>query len=130
MKTGQATLSPEEEAQREDEQALAQTDRDIEDILELIENRTDRAEAERQVAEAQARVDERHQGTTFHHHTGGRRIPVRKHVSNLFRLSEALSLSMRTRRHGEDLHKSLDAHVRQRVRILQRMLKRGLYAKS
>jgi hypothetical protein len=119
-------LSPEEEAQKKDEQLLAQNERDVAEILELIDGRTDRAEAERRVGEAQGLVDERREGTVFHP-SGGRKVAIRHHASNLFRLSDALVLSMKTKRHGEDLHKSLESHLKQRVKILQRMMKRGLF---
>jgi hypothetical protein len=121
-------LSPEEEAQREDEQLLSKIEQDVEEILQLIEDKTDRAEAERRLTEAQAIVDEKRQGTVFHQHSkGNRKIPLRHHTSNLFKLAEAIELSMRTKRHGEDLHKALDNHVRHKIRVLQRVLKRGLF---
>ncbi len=115
-------LNPEEEAQREDEQLLASNERDVEEILGLIGDRTDRAEAERRLMEAQGRVDEKRVGTVFHD-----KIPLRHHSSNLLKLSEALKLSMKTKRHGVDLHRSLDNHLRQRVKILQRVMERGLF---
>lgn len=121
-------LSPEEEAQKEDEQLLSQIERDVEEIMGLIENKTDRTEAERRLAEAQGVVDEKRQGTVFHQHSkGNRKIPLRHHTSNLFKLAEAIELSMKTKRHGEDLHKALDNHVRHKIRVLQRVMKRGLF---
>jgi hypothetical protein len=121
-------LSPEEEAQKEDEQTLSRIEQDVEEILKLIEDRTNRAEAERRLSEAQASVDEKRQGTIFHQHSkGNRKIPLKHHTSNLFRLTEALELHMRTLRHGEDLHRSLDNHLRHKVKVLQRVKKRGLF---
>ena len=121
-------LSPEEEAQKEDEQTLSRIEQDVEEILKLIEDRTNRAEAERRLSEAQGLVDEKRQGTIFHSHSkGNRKIPMRHHASNLFKLSDALALSLKTKRHGEDLHRALDNHLRQRVKILQRVIKRGLF---
>lgn len=121
-------LSPEEEAQKEDKQLLSRIERDVEEIMGLIENKTDRTEAERRLAEAQGVVDEKKQGTVFHHHSkGNRKIPLRHHTSNLFKLAEAIELSMKTKRHGEDLHKALDNHVRHKIRVLQRVMKRGLF---
>lgn len=121
-------LSPEEEAQREDEQALAQAERDIDEIMGLIGDKTDRAEAERRLVEAQGWVDEKKEGTVFHQHSkGNRKIPIKHHASNLFKLSAALKLSMDTKRHGADLHKALDNHLRNLVKVQRRVLKRGLF---
>ena len=119
-------LSPEEEAQREDEQMMAQTERDIEDIVRLIGDKTDQAEAERRLAEAQGWVDEKKEGTVFHQHSKGR-IPLKHHTSNLFKLSEALKLSMETKRHGSDLHRDLDNHLRRLVKVQRWVMKRGLF---
>ena len=119
-------LSPEEEAQKEDDQILAQTERDIEDIMRLIGDKTDRAEAERRLAEAECCVDEKRDGTVFHQHTKGR-VPLKHHTSNLFRLTEALKLSMETKRHGADLHRALDNHLRHMVKVQRRVMKRGLF---
>ena len=120
------SLSPEEEAQREDEQVLAQTERDIEEIMRLIGDRTDRAEAERRLAEAQERVDEKKEGTVFHQHSS-RKVPLKHHTSNLFKLTDALKLSMQAKRHGADLHRALDNHLRHMVKVQQRVMKRGLF---
>ena len=121
-------LSPEEEAQKEDEQMLAQTERDIEEITRLIGDKTDRAEAERRLAEAQGWVDEKKEGTVFHQHSkGNRKVPLKHHTSNLFKLSEALKLSMETKRHGADLHRSLDNHLRHMVKVQKRVMKRGMF---
>jgi hypothetical protein len=121
-------LSPEEEAQREDEQVLAQTERDIEEIMGLIGDKTDRAEAERRLAEAEGWVEEKKEGTIFHQHTNGnRKIPLKHHTSNLFKLTDALKLSMQTKRHGADLHRALDNHLRHMVKVQRRIMKRGLF---
>lgn len=119
-------LSPEEEAQQEDERKFAQNTRDIEEVLRLIEEGTDRSVSERRVAEAQGRVDEGHQGKVFHSHKS-RKIPIHGHTSHLLQLADALELHMRTKRHGMDLHKALGSLSRQRVRLLKRMLERGLF---
>lgn len=122
------TLSPEEEAQKEDEQILTQIEQNVEEILQLIEDKTDRSEADKRLLEAQTMVDEKRQGTVFHQHSkGNRKIPLRHHTSNLFKLAEALELSMKTKRHGEDLHKALDNHIRHKIRVLQRVMERGLF---
>ena len=41
-------------------------------------------------------------------------------------LAEALELSWKTTRHGADLHKALHAHLRHRVKVLERVHARGL----
>ncbi len=127
-KKAKPLLSPEEEAQKEDEQLLTQIEQNVEEIMQLIEEKTDRSEAERRLVEAQGLVDEKRQGTIFHQHSkGNRKIPLRHHTSNLFKLAEALELSMKTKRHGEDLHKALDNHIRHKIRVLQRVMERGLF---
>ena len=118
--------SPEEQAQKEDEQKLAENSQRIEEILKLIEDRTDREEARRRVADAEARVDARHQGKVFHDHAS-KKVPLYGHTSNLLRLAAALELQWRTRRHGEDLHRALSNLSVQRVKVLQRIIKRGLF---
>lgn len=120
------TVSPEEEAQKEDERKLAQNQRDIEEILRLIEDGADHETSRRRVAEAQGKVDGKHQGKVFHPHQG-RRIPLHGHTSNTLLLAEALELHLKTKRHGADLHRALGSLSRQRVRLLQRVLERGLF---
>lgn len=121
-----AALSPAEEAQKEDEKLLAQNKTDIEEVLKLIEERTDREEAAKRLLEAEGRTAKGSQGMVFHNHQS-RRIPMHGHTSDLLQLAEALELSMRTLRHGKDLQKSLSSLSRQRVKLLRRILERGLY---
>jgi hypothetical protein len=106
--------------EKEDEQLLAKNGRDITEITELLESRIDRAEADRRMAMAQAGVDEKQHGTVFHNG----KTPMRHHSSNLFKLSEAIELYMKANRHGADLQRSLDNHLRQRIKILHRIMKR------
>lgn len=117
-------LSPEEEAQREDEQLLAKNSRDIEELMQLIHEGVDRAEAEKRLAEARGAVELHRQGSIFHHHKG-KKVPVPHHASNLLRLAEALELSCKTKRHGADRHKALHAHLRQLIKLLERVHARG-----
>lgn len=119
-------LSPAEEAQKEDEKLLAQNQRDIEEVLALIEEQTDREEAARRLAEAEERTGQLRQGMIFHSHQS-RRIPMHSHTSDLLQLAEALELSMRTLRHGKDLQRALGSLSRQRVKLLKRILQRGLF---
>ena len=121
-----ATLSPAEEAQKEDERLLTQNKADIEEVLRLIEEQTDREEAGRRLAEAEERVGRQEQGMVFHSHQG-RKIPLHGHTSNTLQLSEALELHMRTLRHGRDLQRALGNLSRQRVKLLRRVLERGLF---
>ena len=128
MPQAQPKLSPEEEAQREDEQVLAQTERDIEEIMGLIGDKTDRAGAEKRLAEAEEWVEEKREGPVFHQHNkGNRKIPLKHHTSNLFKLTDALKLSMQAKRHGADLHRALDNHLRHMVKVQRRIMKRGLF---
>jgi hypothetical protein len=113
-------LSPEEEAQREDEQILAKNKVDIEEIMQLLDEGVDRTEAEKRLALARASVDAHKKGMIFHHHSG-KRIAVHHHASNLKHLADALELSWKTMRHGADLHKALHAHLRHRVKVLERV---------
>ena len=119
-------LSPAQEAQQEDEKQLAQNKQDIEEVLKLIAEQTDRKEAEKRLMEAETRVEEGHQGRVFHAHQA-RKIPLHGHTSHLLHLAEALELSMRTKRHGEDLHRSLGNLSRHRVKLLRRIMERGLF---
>ena len=74
--------------------------------MKLIEDRTDREEARRRVAEAEAMVEARHQGKVFHHHAS-KKVPLYGHTSNLLRLAAALELQWKTRQHVEDRHGAL-----------------------
>ena len=121
-----AALSPAEEAQREDEKLLSENNRAIEEVLQLIDDSTDREEAERRVDAAEARVLERQEGNVFHDHKAWK-IPLHGHTSNMLLLAGSLELHWKTRRHGADLHRSLSSLVRQRVEILKRILERGLF---
>ena len=121
-----AKRSPEEEAQQEDERLLAQNKTDIEEVLRLIEDGTDRDTAALRVAEAQLRVDSKHQGRVFHAHQS-RKIALHGHTSNTLLLAEALELHLRTKRHGADLHRTLGSLSRQRFKLLQRVHQRGLF---
>jgi len=118
-------LSPEEEAQREDEQILSKNARDIDEIMQLLDAGVDRHEAERRLAEAKGAVEVHRRGMVFHEHKGTK-VAVHHHASNLHRLAEALELSWKTKRHGADLHKALHAHLRHRVKVLERVHARGL----
>jgi hypothetical protein len=117
-------LSPEEEAQREDEQQLSRNKQHIEEIMQLLEAGVDRETAEKRLAEARAAVEEHRKGMIFHEHSG-KKIPVHHHASSLKRLADALELSWKTKRHGADLHKALHAHLRHRVKVLERVHVRG-----
>ena len=117
-------LSPEEEAHSEDKQLLSKNKQDIEEIMQLLDAGVDRTEAEKRLAEAKALVEQHRKGMIFHDHSG-KKIPVHHHASNLKRLADALELSWKTKRHGADLHKALHAHLRQRVKILERVHLRG-----
>lgn len=119
-------LSPEEEAQREDEQLLSKNKADIEEVLKLIEEQTGREEAGQRLADAEERVERQQQGKVFHTHQS-RRIPLHGHTSNMLCLAEALELHMRTLRHGHDLHRCLGNLSRQRVKVLRRVLERRLF---
>ena len=54
--------------------------------MKLIEDRTDREEARRRVAEAEARVEAMHQGKVFHDHAS-KKVPLYGHTSNLASLA-------------------------------------------
>ena len=123
---GTEALSPEEEAQKEDERLLAENKRRIEEVLKLIGDGADQDTTLNSVNEAQGRVDTHHHGRVFHPHQG-RRIALHGHTSNTLLLAEALEAHLRTRRHGADLHKALGNLSRQRVKLLQRVLQRGLF---
>jgi hypothetical protein len=130
MKTASDCVhSTEEIAQGEDEQLLSKNERDIEEILQLIEDNTDQTEAEMRLAEAQMCVDANKQGTVFHQHPkGNRKIALKHHASNLFKLSRALELSVKTKRYGKDLHYELETRLKKRVEVLKRINQRaGVY---
>jgi hypothetical protein len=111
----------------DDEQFLSRNKHDIEKILQLIADRTDYIEAERQLAEIQERVDAKKQGTVFHQHTNGnKKIALNHHTSNLLKLSKALELSLTTIKYGSDLHKELDTHLEKRVEVLHRVKRRKM----
>ena len=93
----------------EDEQFLSKNEHDIENIMQLISDRTDHIEAERKLAEIQEWVDEKKQGVVFHQHTkSNKKITLNHHTSNLLKLSKALELSLTTMQYGNDLHKELE----------------------
>ena len=123
-KSSTPQMSPEEEAQREDEQILSKNMQDIEEIMQLLDAGVDRTEAEKRLAEARGAVEQHKVGKVFHDHKGAK-IPVHHHASNLKRLVDALELSWKTKRHGADLHKALHSHLRHRVKVLERVLLRG-----
>ncbi len=109
----------------EDKQFLTSNENDIEKILRLIEDRTDHAEAERRLSEAQSWVDARKKGTVFHQHIkGNRKIALNHHTSNLIKLSAALELTLTTLDYKRDLHAELDTHLEKRIEVLQRIKKR------
>ena len=117
-------LSPEEEAQKEDEQLLSKNKVDIEEIMQLLDAGVDRSEADKRLAKAREAVGEHRKGMVFHDHSG-KKIPVYQHASKLKQLADALELSWKTKRHGADLHKALHAHLRHRVKVLERVHVRG-----
>ena len=61
-----------------------ENNRPIQEVLqpELIDDSTDKEEAERRVEAAEARVMERQQGKVFHDHKA-RKIPLHVHTSNM-----------------------------------------------
>jgi uncharacterized protein YtpQ (UPF0354 family) len=121
------SLTDKEAQIREDEQFLSKNERDIDQILQLIDDGTDQTEADRLLAEAQEMVDAKKRGTVFHHHTkGNRKITLNHHTSNLIKLSNALELGLKTKRYGRDLHKELEANLEKRIEVLQRVVRRKL----
>ena len=118
--------SPKEEEQAEVEKLLSQNAMDIEEVLKLIGDNTDAEEMERRVQETQKMVEEGHQGRVFHDHKG-KKIPLTKHTSHLLKLAGELEVQLKTKRHGKDLHKSLSALARQRVKLLKRVMEKELY---
>ena len=122
-----AALSPAEEAQREDEKLLSENNRAIEEVLQLIDDSTDREEAERRVEAAEARVLERQEGKVFHDHKA-RKIPLHGHTSNMLQLAGALELYLKTRLPSL----AGSAQIAEQpgpaaVKILKRILERGLF---
>ena len=121
-----STLNPQEEAEKEDQRLLAENKRKIDEILELIKDRKDREGAKRDVEMASLEVVNHESGMVFHDH-GGKKVAIHNHASKLMRLAEAIELEMKTQRHGKDLHKALVNLCRHRVKLLQRIQKRGLF---
>jgi hypothetical protein len=117
------TLSPEEEAEREDEQKLAENGNKIEEIIQLLHEKEDRDTAQSKVAERYGLVGRKEPGRRFHDHKG-KKIPMSAHTSNLMGLTEALELQIKTGKHGRDLHRALQGLTVRRVAILERMLRR------
>lgn len=126
VKSPQKTKSGEiTDQETEDQRFLAQNARDIENILKLIEDGTDQAEAERRLLDAQNSVDSQKQGTVFHQHSkGNRKISLNHHTSNLLKLSDALELSLKTLDFGKDLHRELEDCLEKRIEVLQTIKKR------
>jgi hypothetical protein len=109
----------------EDKKFLSANKHDIDKILKLIEDKTDRTEAERRLSEAQTRVDAKKQGSIFHQRAGGaKKIALNHHTSNLIKLSDALELSLTTLDYRQDLHTELETLLERRIEVLRRMKKR------
>ena len=64
--------------------------------------------------------------TVFHNHKG-KKVPLRHHTSKMLHLAEALQKEMKTLRHDKNLQTALARLSRTRVRIVERIKKRGLF---
>jgi hypothetical protein len=123
----EAKLSPEEEAEREDQKELMENRGKIESIMQLIKELNDREKAEELVNEWRVKVgDGNGKGDRVFHEHKGKRVTVTRHASEHLKLGEALELYIQTKEHGADLHRALERAAERRVALLDRVLKRGL----
>ena len=123
----EAKLSPEEEADREDQKELAANKAKIESIMQLLKDLKDREKAEDLVGEWREKAgDGKGKGDRVFHEHGGKRVAVTRGASEHLRLGEALELYIQTKEHGADLHKALERAAERRVALLDRVVQRGL----
>lgn len=119
-----ATLSPEEEAQREDEQALTKNAGEIKDVLDLLRDGHTRDSAMVAVADLEHRIASQPKNARLFHDHAAAKIPLRARTALRLQLVAALEVLRRTHRHGTDLHKALAALVRHRRDVLRRVIAR------
>ena len=123
-----AGVSPEEEADKEDHKMLSENNQKIKSIMQLLKEMNDRDKAEDRVKEAREKTTamERSKSDRVFHEHGGKRVAITRAASEHLELGDALELHMRTRSHGADLHKALERAAETRVKILDRIMDRGL----
>ena len=119
-------LSPEEEAEKEDQRLLKENKSKIDEIIELILSKKDREVAKQEVDKAAQEVDMHSQGMVFHDHKG-KKIAIHNQTSKLIKFAEAIEVEMKTQKHGRDLHKALANLCRYRIKLLKRIQNRGIF---
>jgi hypothetical protein len=144
--------TPEQEAEERDRKLLAENAARIEGIVKLLLENENRETADRKVDEARMRIQAeeadgsggavanesgsvntsdakdgrgRKSSTVFHPYNG-KRVPITTKASRYLELGDALELQLRTREHGRDLLRALHGAAATRVRILERILERGM----
>jgi hypothetical protein len=120
-------LSPEEEAQKKDEQYLSKNKSDIEEVVQMMIDGTTRAGVESKIEELKELVGREEQSRIFHTHKNGKKVPMSHKLSHMIKLSESMELHLKTLSHGENLHASLTGLVNSRIKVLGRVRERGLF---
>jgi len=146
MPTG-AEKTPEQEAEEKDRKLLAENAARIEGIVKLLLDKESRDTADRKVIDARLRVQAEEAGggsssefdgqigggaeggrarSMVFHPYKGKRVPITTKASRFLELGDALELQLQTREHGRDLLRALHGAAATRVRILERLLEKGM----
>jgi hypothetical protein len=123
-----SALSPQEKAEQEDKKLLSETNKKIQEIMQLLGEGHTRESARKKVNDAKfrAKADVQRGGKelVFHPYNGGR-FPVTRESSNNLILGDALELTLKTAQYNKDLQKALQTLSSQRINVLERLLKNG-----
>ena len=127
-KSTEKTLSPEEEAQKEDERMLSENKQDMEEILKFLEDGKDLEQSDQLVEDMRKRVGSSQKGfKVFHKHRDKLKIVLPEKTSNLVHLAHALEENMKLSKHGADMRKKLKRLAQRRIELLERVKKRGMF---
>lgn len=106
---------------------LRESNQKIQEVMQLLSDGETRQTAKQKVQDAKdrAKTKSKGHGDLVFHPYQGKRTPVTQQASDSLALGDALELMLATSQHNADLHKALASSSRQRVDILERLLRRG-----
>ena len=124
MSANGSNLSAKEQAEQEDKKLLREASQKIQEVMQLLSDGNTHLTAKQKVREAKDKIKTKNKEHkhVFHPYMG-KRTPVTQEASDYLVLGDALDLMLTTSQHNTDLQKALTSSAKQRVDILERLLR-------
>ncbi len=119
-------LSLKEQAERDDMKLLRESNQNIQEIIQLLNDGNTHKVAKEKVEDAKIKIRSKIRGQSVFHPYRGKRTHVSQEASTYLELGDSLELMLTTSQHNSDLQKALLVSCKKRVDILERLLGRGL----